>query len=115
MIDLPPGDADFWVWMAHPVWRRGPEIEAQLYAGFNLLEALAWWAIGAWALVRYARWRRSPVELLYVAMFALFGFSDVLEAHAVTGWLLLAKGLIFANLVTARLYLVRVCYPGARL
>src|SRR3712207_7330880 len=57
-----------------------------------------------------SRLRRSQVEPGYAALFVLFGLTDALEAHAVAPWLILVKGLIFANLLTARLYLTRVCY-----
>lgn len=114
MFDV-PADADFWAWMAHPLWRYGPTIDARIYAGFNLVEAAAWFAIAAWALRRYVGHRRSLVEPLYVALLVVFGFSDVLESHRVTLWLVLAKLLIFSNLIVTRLYLVRVHYPGWRM
>lgn len=111
MLQPPPPDADFWTWMAHPIWRYSAEPEAAVYSWFNVAEALAWWGIAGYALIRYVRCRRSRVEPLYIALLLVFGLSDVVESTGVTAWLVLCKGLIFSNLVVTRLYLVRVFYP----
>lgn len=115
MFSLPPDGSGFFEWMGFAVWRRADGLEAWAYAGFNALEAAAWFAIAGWVLARWVRRGRSRVELVYAALFVLFGLTDVAEAHAVTGWLLLAKGLVLANLLTARLYVTRVCHPGDRM
>lgn len=114
MFEFPPLGADFWAWMAHVLWRYDDSPESAIYSWFNVAEAVAWWLIAAWVLVRHARHRRTWIEPLYVFMFIIFGLSDVLESYRVTPWLVLCKGLIFANLVVMRVHLIRVYYPRHR-
>ena len=54
-------------------------------------------------------------DWVYVALFAVFGLSDVLESQVVPMWLLAAKGLIFAGIVAVRWIVVRRYYPGSKM
>ena len=61
------------------------------------------------------RHRRSlGWESLYVALFIVFGISDVWEAYVVPLWLIAAKGLIFVGIIAVRAVLVGRYYPGAK-
>lgn len=85
------------------------------YHAFNLAEGAAWLTLAALVLRRYLRRRRSALEVAYALAFATFGATDLVEAYALTSWLLWLK---LANLlILARLRAVVIArhYPESRL
>ena len=84
-----------------------------MYTRFNLLEATIWFGVAAFIFVRYARYRKTWYELQYAAAFILFGFTDILETHATTLWLLAFKGACLLAILLGR-KLVLESYPTAK-
>lgn len=84
-----------------------------LYIPFNLIEALIWFALGIFVLVRYARHRKTWYELQYSLSFTLFGLTDLLETHATPIWLLAFKAACLLAILQGR-KLVTAHYPGAK-
>lgn len=113
---FPDFPRSLWPAMVYELWRYTPGDPLGLaYRLLNLAEAAAWFVIAAGVGVRAVRLRRAPrAETLYVLLFALFGLSDVWEAHAVPLWLIAAKGLIFAGILLVRRHLLKHAYPGRR-
>jgi hypothetical protein len=62
------------------------------YRSLNLIEGSCWFLFAAWVLARFLRHRHTFWELLYSFAFLTFGISDFIEAHALTTWLIFAKG-----------------------
>lgn len=115
----------FWPAMRHVLWRVDPEDALSIgYSTLNVVEAIAWFAVAVWVLVRLKR--RKPVGgalglsgaawcRIYALAFVVFGLSDVMESQVVPVWLVAAKGVIFAAIVGIRFVVVRKCYPGAKM
>lgn len=82
---------------------------------FNLFEGAAWTAFAALVLARYARHRRSRVELVYALAFFTFGLTDFREAYALDSWLIAVKLVNLIALFALRRHVIRTCYPGRRL
>jgi len=83
--------------------------------GFNLFEGAAWTVFAALVLARFARRRRSWIEVPYALAFFTFGLTDFREAYALDSWLLVAKLINLVVLFTLRSYIIRNCYPESRL
>lgn len=100
--------------MQYELWRYDPSDGlATAYHWLNVCEAMAWFAIAAWVGIRFLRHRRSFLwEPLYVALFVVFGLSDLWESQVVPMWLVAAKGLIFGGIVAVRFPVVKRLYPG---
>lgn len=82
---------------------------------FNLIEVAAWFTFAAQVLIRWTRFRRSPLELLYALAFLLFGISDLVESQRLTSWLLWWKVANLAVLFWLRKIMLTRYYPGQRL
>jgi hypothetical protein len=87
---------------------------SQAYHWLNLLEAVAWCLIAAWIVGRYARRRRSPLELAYAASFLTFAWSDFREAETLDTWLILFKGVNLVVILSLRRAVLRRFYPETR-
>ena len=85
-----------------------------VYHVSNLCEGAAWCGLALLVLRRYARNRRSAVEIAYALAFACFGASDFREAYALETWLIAAKGINLAVLLALRSYLLRRFYPQSK-
>lgn len=85
-----------------------------IYVPFNIAEAVAWFALGAFVAWRYVRNRKTWYELQYATSFALFGCTDLIETHSTTLWLLGFKGACLLAILQGR-KLVISYYPGARI
>jgi hypothetical protein len=86
-----------------------------VYHYFNLFEAGAWFVFAALVLVRYAKFRRSLLEPIYAIAFLCFGVTDLLEARALTSWLVWIK---FGNVIALfwlRAIVIKRFYPGSKL
>jgi len=95
------------------LWRYDPTAtDAVIYSWFNVAEAVAWFAIAGYVLGRFAKYRRTGLEVVYGVTFILFGISDLWESYIVQPWLIGVKGLIFIGLVAMRMRLVRRHYVG---
>lgn len=104
----------FRTWWTYPradgvPWVDGP------YHAFNLVEGVAWLACVALVLGRYARRRRSGLEVAYALAFAAFGLTDFREAYALTSWLLWVKGFNLGVLLWVRSIVLGRYYPESKL
>lgn len=82
---------------------------------FNLAEGSIWGVFSVLVLVRHVRFRRNRAELLYSLAFLTFGITDIVEAYALTSWLIWIK---LANLIVLwklRATSLRNWYPETRL
>lgn len=109
-----------WAWSeTWWTWERPnhvpPTIQDVLCHGFNLLEASAWFVFAGLILTRWARYRRSPVELAYAGAFILFGISDLVESQWLTSWLLWWKLINLYALYRLRQWVLKRHYPDQRL
>gem|GEM_PF-2034367 len=84
-----------------------------LYVPFNAAEALAWFAIAVFVLIRWARYRRTRYEWVYAAAFGLFGLTDLIEMNATTPMLLMLKSACILAIISGR-KTVLMNYPGAK-
>ena len=107
---------EFWPAMRYELWRYDPNDGlGAAYHYVNVTEAWAWFGIAGYVGWRMIRHRRHlPLELTYVALFVVFGISDLWESQVVPMWLIAAKGLIFAGIVSVRWPLVKWHYVGAK-
>ena len=87
---------------------------SRIYRTINLVEGSIWFVLALLVLVRFARHRKSGLELLYAAAFLTFGASDFREAIALETWLILAKGLNLIALVWLRRTILMRYYPTSR-
>ncbi|HET6879165.1 MAG TPA: hypothetical protein VFI31_03355 [Pirellulales bacterium] len=85
-----------------------------VYHWFNLAEGVAWCLVAGLVVRRFARQRKSKLEIIYALAFLTFGVSDFVEAQALTTWLILAKGLNLAVLFALRRHLLRRHYPASK-
>lgn len=100
-------------WWTYGARGNDPWFEVPYHA-FNLFEGAAWLVFAGLVARRYLRQRRSPLEVLYASAFAAFGLTDLVEAFALSSWLVwmkLANLLILARL---RSVIVRRFYPAGR-
>jgi hypothetical protein len=81
---------------------------------FNLFEGCTWIVFAALALRRFLRFRRSQTEVVYAALFVLFGLTDFREAYSVQSWLLWVKLAILIALFRLRRSVMRRFYPESR-
>lgn len=100
-------------------WNRPPN-EPYLFTDiachyFNLLEATAWFVFAVLVLLRWRRYQRSTLELLYVFAFLTFGISDLIEAWQLTSWLLWCKLVNLIVLLIVRRTVLCRWYPDHRL
>lgn len=82
---------------------------------FNLCEAAAWFIFSILVLRRWWLNRRSALEIGYAIAFFLFGVSDVVEAWALTSWLLWWKAVNLTVLFFVRKTVMLRFYPDHRL
>ena len=87
---------------------------SRIYRTINLVEGSIWFVLALLVLVRFARHRKSGLELLYAAAFLTFGASDFREAIALETWLILAKGVNLVALVWLRRTVLVRYYPTSR-
>lgn len=99
----------WWRYSATEAWGFG-----QAYHWFNIAEGTAWCIVGILTIRRYRIHRNSRLEVLYSLAFVAFGLSDFAEAHSLTTWLILLKGLNLLLLFVLRSYLLRRYYPGSK-
>jgi hypothetical protein len=78
------------------------------YVGFNGLEAVAWFVIAAWVIVRDRPDGPQLIEIAYALAFVAFGLTDVAEILALPIWLLIAKGAILIAIVVLRRRVIRL-------
>jgi len=106
----------FWPAMRYELWRYDPaDPLAAAYHWINVIEAVAWFVIALVVARRLVRDRRSMGwEVAYILLFIAFGVSDLWESRVVPVWLIAAKGLIFAGILTVRHHLIRHHYPDAK-
>jgi hypothetical protein len=81
---------------------------------FNLFEGCAWVCFAGLVLNRFARHRKSRVELAYATAFLVFGLTDFLEAHALSSWLLWVKLVNLLLLWRLRSLVMKRWYPQSR-
>jgi len=98
-------------WVFNPA---DPSYFSWAYRWMNLLEGTAWCVLAVLVLWRFAKHRRSRLELLYAAAFATFGLSDFREAYNLQTWLILAKGANLIALLWLRAQVIGRFYPGSR-
>ncbi len=84
-----------------------------VYIIFNLLEGIAWLAIGGYVLRRGLAHCLIRDEIIYFATFVLFGITDFCEMHFMPVWLLAAKGIILTAILVYRKK-VLTKYPGLK-
>lgn len=82
--------------------------------GFNLFEGTAWTVFATMVLARFARHRRSWVEVPYALAFFTFGLTDFREAYALDSRLLVAKLINLVVLFALRRHVIRGFYPESR-
>jgi len=87
---------------------------SQIYRAINLVEGSIWCVLAAFVLLRFARHRKSRLELLYATAFLTFGASDFREAMALQTWLILAKGVNLLVLVGLRRAVITRYYSQSR-
>src|SRR5262249_4980434 len=103
--------------LTHAWWRYAPSEPfgfSAVYHWFNLFEGLAWCLVAGLVLRRFLRYRKSPLEIIYALAFVTFGLSDFVEAHALTSWLIIAKGANLVILFALRRHLLRSYYPESK-
>ena len=83
------------------------------YHWFNIVEGLVWLVFAALVLLRFLRNHQSRIELCYCALFAAFGFSDLVEAWQQSSWLIWFKLFNLYGLVRTREHVMRCHYPEA--
>ena len=107
---------EFWPAMGYELWRYDPSDGlGAAYHYLNVAEAWAWFGIATYVGWRMIRHRKHlPLELTYIALFVVFGISDLWESQVVPMWLIAAKGLIFAGIVSVRWPLVKRHYVRAK-
>ena len=104
--------------LTEPWWTWNPRTAGAgdiAYRWFNLAEAAAWSAFGLAVLLRWSRYRHSPLEIVYAAAFVLFGLTDVREAWQQSALLFGLKGGVLAALLTLRRAIRRRYYGESRL
>ena len=104
-------------WLATTWWSfdAAPQSTfSRVYRGINLVEGSIWCLLSLLVAIRFARHRRSAIELLYAAAFLTFGWSDFREAHSLQSWLIVAKALNLVALVWLRHVVLRRHYPSSR-
>ncbi len=83
--------------------------------GFNLVEASFWFGCAAYALRRNAVHHRSKQELVYGALFVLFGVTDVVETIQVSNPLIWIKLFILIPLFVSRNRVLQTYDPRPKL
>jgi hypothetical protein len=104
-------------WLTHRWWTYAasePFGFSHAYHWMNLAEGCAWCVLAGLVLSRFAKHRKSWLEIAYAAAFVAFGLSDFVEARALTTWLILAKGGNLAVLFLLRSHLLRRHYPASK-
>lgn len=86
---------------------------SRVYRAINLIEGSIWIALAILVAARYARQRRTRLEIPYAIAFATFGASDFREAVNLQTWLILAKAANLAALLWLRARVLRH-YPDRR-
>lgn len=105
-----------WIF-THIWWQWDPDAAdrfSQIYHGFNLLESAAWLAFAGLVLRRWRACRKSKFEPSYAAAFAVFGFTDTVEAWQQSTPLILFKLVNLIVLLLLRRRVMRL-YLDARL
>ncbi len=82
--------------------------------GFNLFEGTAWTVFAALVFARFARYRRSWIEVPYALAFFTFGLTDFRESYALDTWLLVVKLMNLVVLFALRRYVIRNFHPESR-
>lgn len=86
-----------------------------VYRWFNITEGAIWCLFGLWVVRRYLQYHRSLAEIAYAVAFVAFGLSDFREATALHGWLVVAKALNLAALLSLRAHVLKRHYPDCKL
>lgn len=103
------------IW-ADPWWTFQPESASAwsyLYRNFNIVEGFFWIGFATVVLRRYLQHRKSNLEVLYAAVFLIFGLTDFVEAYEMSAPLLLAKAVIVVALFSLRSFVHQKFYPTA--
>ena len=102
--------------LTHTWWTYNPAADwfHQLYSWFNFFEGWFWFLFTALVLARYAKHRRSVVEIVYAAAFFTFGLSDFRESYVLETWLVAFKAVNLGALVCLRWHVLRRYYPQCR-
>jgi hypothetical protein len=73
-----------------------------IYIVFNGLEALIWFGLAIFVLIRHWAIDQKVWVFIYGFSFIIFGLSDCLEVNSLPVWLLLLKGVTFLLIMAAR-------------
>ncbi len=87
---------------------------AMIYHWFNLFECAAWLVFAGLVLRRWKASRRSKSEFSYASAFAVFGFTDAVEAWQQSTPLILFKAANLIALLALRKHVMRL-YMDAKL
>lgn len=101
----------------HTWWSYAPSetpLHSIPYHFLNLVEAACWLTFAGLVLRRYARHRRSSLELAYALAFFTFGLTDLREAWALQSWLIWLKLLNLVILAWLRRRVMREWHPEAK-
>jgi hypothetical protein len=99
------------------LWRYSasdPSPYQPIYRTINAVEACFWFGFCIAVCIRYARHRKSILEIGYAIAFLLFGLSDVAEMFVVTPALIAAKAVVLVVLLLLRYILIKWYYIGSR-
>jgi hypothetical protein len=100
---------NWWTWRA-----ADDSWTSRAYHWFNLAEGCVWLALAVLVLLRFRRFRRSPLECLYAAAFFTFGLSDFREAWSLDSWLIWLKLVNLVALLWLRQIVLHRWYPASR-
>jgi hypothetical protein len=101
--------------ITHTWWQFKPADPLhQAYHWLNLVEGTIWLIFASLVADRFARNRRSWLEIPYAVAFVTFGLSDFREAYRLESWLLLFKGANLVLLLWLRREVIRRCYPTSK-
>ena len=85
------------------------------YRWFNLCEGAIWAVFAALVIRRWHAHRRSRLEIVYAAVFLLFGLTDFREAYVQSAALVGTKAIVLVSLFSIRRRVLKTCYPHSRL
>ena len=116
-MPLARGEAVSWqeLLLTHAWWRYNPaQPLSHAYHYFNLVEGAVWMIFAGLVIGRFARHRKSFLELFYAVAFLSFGVTDFVESYRLTSGLLLMKGANLAILLWLRAEVIRRFYPESK-
>lgn len=85
----------------------------QLYLYFNWFEAVGWFCFACYIWLRFLKFRRTPLELIYGLYFCIFGVTDVLEVYRLTLGLFATKAIVLLSILVCRHYVLQ-SYPDRK-